>query len=238
MEGCNLQESCLSRGIKHCGYHVCVLGTIGAGKSTLASALQSAIEFSEGKCQAFYEPVSSNPILPLFYTDKARYALSMQIYMLNKRLEQQRVIQDLALSGTSCVQDSSLFGDTCFVEMLYKDGIMGEEEVMVYSELFANMTRDVMYPTMVVYLNCPPEVALQRIKKRGRNFETDISAEYVDKLNKEIKVLCDEFKRYTFVKEIDASADLTDAQIKEEAFAIYSELAKTRSNPILNRMGV
>lgn len=238
METSSLQESCLARGIQRCGFHICVLGTIGAGKTTLARALQKVITEKEGQCEGFYEPVADNPLLPLFYQDKCRYALSMQIHMLNRRLEQQRVAQDLALNGVSSVQDSSVFGDTCFVEMLRKDDILCDEEVMVYSELFTNMVRDVMYPSLVVFLNCPPDVSLGRIKKRGRDFEGGISFDYVSKLNAEIKTLCDEFRRYTYVKEIDASPDLTPEEIEQQARIIYDKLKMLRSEPILNRMGV
>jgi deoxyadenosine/deoxycytidine kinase len=238
MSESNLQESCLSRGIKRCGFHICVLGTIGAGKTTLAKALQKVIQEKEGRCEGFWEPVAENELLPLYYENPERYAFPMQVHMLNKRLEQQRRAQVTALDGISCVQDSSVFGDTCFVEMLRKDGILSDAEVKVYSELFVNMTVDVMYPSMIVFLNCPPDVSLARIKKRGRGCETGISGDYVGKLNAEVKTLCDEFSRYTFVKEIDASVDLTEEEIESRARIIYDRLKMLREEPIVTRMGV
>ena len=234
----SLQSSCLSRGIQRCGFHICVLGTIGAGKTTLTKALQEVIAENEGRCEGFYEPVSGNPLLQLFYKDKNRYALSMQIYMLNRRLEQQIVIQDLALSGVSCVQDSSVFGDTCFVEMLANDGVLCEEEVNVYSELFMNMSRNVMYPSLIVYINCPSEVALSRIAKRGREFETGIELDYLGNLNQQIKTLVAEFNRYTHCIEIDGRKDLTEDGIKDCARNVYELAKELRKQPILNRIGV
>lgn len=233
-----MQESCLSRGIQRCGYHVCVLGVIGSGKTTLAQALQKVIAEKTGRCEGLWEPVESNPLLPLYYKDPERYALSMQIYMLNRRLEQQRVAQDLALMGVSSVQDSSLFGDSCFVEMLKKDGILTPEEVDVYSQLFTNMSRDVMYPSLVIYLNCEPETARARIDKRGRDCEKGISIEYLAKLKAELDVLVSEFADYTNVHIIDANADLTPEQIEEEARGEFMTLRLLRESPILNRMGV
>lgn len=233
-----IQESCLARGIQRCGYHVCVLGIIGSGKTTLARALQKVIAEKQGRCEGLWEPVESNPLLPLYYKDPARYALSMQIYMLNRRLEQQRVAQDLALMGVSSVQDSSLFGDSCFVEMLRKDGILTPEEVDVYSQLFANMSRDVMYPSLVIYLNCEPEVALARIAKRGRDCEKGIPLEYLAKLKAELDILVKEFGNYTHVHVIDANADLTPEQIEDEAIGEYATLRILRGAPKLNRMGV
>lgn len=234
----SIQESCLMRGIQRCGYHVCVLGVIGSGKTTFAQALQKAIIAKHGRCEGLWEPVEENPLLPLYYKDPHRYALSMQIYMLNRRLEQQRVAQDLALMGVSSVQDSSLFGDSCFVEMLRKDGILTIEEVDVYSQLFANMSRDVMYPSLVVYLNCDPEVAKSRIMKRGRECEKNIPVEYLAKLKAELDVLVAEFGNYTHVHTIDANADLPPDQIDEEARGELMTLTLLRGYPKLNRMGV
>lgn len=234
----SIQESCLMRGIQRCGYHVCVLGVIGSGKTTFARALQKAIISKYGRCEGLWEPVEENPLLPLYYKDPHRYALSMQIYMLNRRLEQQRVAQDLALMGISSVQDSSLFGDSCFVEMLRKDGILTTEEVDVYSQLFANMSRDVMYPSLVVYLNCDPDVAKARIMKRGRECEKGIPVEYLAKLKAELDVLVAEFGNYTHVHTIDANADLSPEQIEEEARGELMTLTLLRGYPKLNRMGV
>lgn len=236
-----MQENCLAKGIKHCGFHVCVLGLIGSGKSTLCQYLQQVIIEKEGRCEGLWEPVETNPLLPLYCGNPNRYAFPMQVYMLNKRLEQQRLAQDLALSGVSCVQDSSLFGDSCFVEMLSKKDILCPEEVDVYAELFANMTRDVMYPSLVVYLDCPVNVAKQRIEKRGREYEigeNGYTEDYLSDLKTELDKLVRDFAKYTFVKEINASVDLDEEGIYNEARMIYDELCLMRNSPVLSRMGV
>lgn len=234
----DLKESCLSRGIQRCGCHICVLGAIGSGKTSITKALQQVIANEEGDCRGFYEPVEENPLLAKYYKDPHRYAFSMQIYMLNRRYEQQMLAQDLALAGISSVQDSSIFGDSCFVEMLKKDGIMSQEEVDVYSELFLNMTRNVMYPTLVVYLNCTPEKALERIKKRNRDCETNIPIEYLSNLKAELDEFVGDFQKYTFVKEINANIDLDEEGIMHEAMEIYNDLQILRLKPIISRMGV
>lgn len=233
-----VQESCLSKGVQRCGFHICVLGAIGSGKTVTAKSLQQVIKKAEGDCLGLYEPVESNPLLPLYYQDPQRYAFSMQIYMLNRRYEQQKLAQDAAFMGISSVQDSSLFGDSCFVEMLQKDGILHELEVDVYSSLFANMAREIMYPSLVVYLDCPPEVARHRIEKRGRECEKSISLGYLSALKAELDAFVEDFQRYTFVKIINASIDLTPDEIDKRSEEIYHDLKIMRNKPIISRMGV
>lgn len=234
-----MQESCLSRGIQRCGYHVCILGIIASGKTTLAHALCGVIAEKTGRCEGLWEPVESNPLLPLYYKDPARYAFPMQVYMLNRRLEQQRVAQDLALAGISSVQDSSLFGDSCFVEMLKKDGTLTSEEADVYAQLFANMSRDVMYPSMVIYLDCTPETAKKRIEKRGRECEKGISIGYLSKLKTELDALVKDFGTYANVLSLDANPDLSPEEIGNEARRAFAHMAGMRLYaPKISRMSV
>lgn len=233
-----LQRSCLARGVQRCGYHICILGSIGSGKTTLSKALQLQIIHDTGHCYGLFEPVEENPILPLYYKDPKGYAFEMQVYMLNRRFEQQKLAQSLAMAGISSVQDSSLFGDSCFVEMLRKQGIMDDIDVQIYSELFLNMSENVMYPSLVVYLDCDPETAKQRIIKRGRTCEKDIDMSYLAALKAELDILIDEFERYTPVYRINANIDLTEDEIAQEALEVYRFAKSTREDPILNRMGV
>lgn len=233
-----LQSSCLSRGVQRCGLHICILGVIGSGKTCVSKALQHQIIKDTGHCYGLFEPVEENPILPLYYKDPKRYAFEMQIFMLNRRFEQQKLAQGVTKAGISCVQDSSIFGDSCFVEMLKKQGIMDEIDVQTYSELFLNMSEYIMYPSLVVYLDCDPETAKQRIIKRGRTCEKDIDMGYLSALKSELDILIDEFERYTPVYRINANIDLTEEEISQEALEIYQFAKSTRENPILNRIGV
>ena len=231
-------ESCLSRGVKNCGFHISVIGVIGSGKTTLTESIKKVLEEKYGSCEGLWEPVEDNPILPLYYENPDKYAFPMQIYMLNRRMEQQRIAQDFALAGVHSVQDSSVFSDSCFVEMLRKSGVMTQEECDIYSRLFINMSRDVMYPSLVVYLDCEPSVAMKRIEKRGRECERGIPESYLKSLKDELDIFVDEFSCYTDVYRHDANVDLTPEQIDEKAKHIVSYLEEKRKSPKLSRMGV
>lgn len=232
----SVQEDCLSRGVRTRGLHVCVLGIIGSGKTTMTNHLKQVIESREGRCETLLEPVEDNPVLPLYYEDPKRWAFAMQVKMLTRRYAQQKLAQDFTKNGISCVQDSSLFGDSCFVQML-RGNTMHEVEVDIYSELFTEMAEGVMYPSAVVFLKCNPNVALERIHKRGRDCEKGIPIEYLNQLSDELQTLSETLRRYTHVINLDVNADLTPDQIHEEAADLYRQIRVLREHPILSRIG-
>lgn len=233
-----ISNSCLARGFDKLGRHVCVLGTIGAGKTTLARELQKVIIEEEGRCEGLWEPVGENPILPLYYQNPEKYAFIMQVNMLNARLRQQKLAQAMAMCGVSSVQDSSVFGDTCFVEMLRKDGTMAETDVDVYVDLFLNMTESIRYPSLIVYLDCEASVARARIRKRGRECESEIQESYLTRLNAEISTLVAELSKYTHVMRINANRDMEPPEITALAREVYARLRFHRQDPIISRLGL
>jgi deoxyadenosine kinase len=232
----SLQEDVLSRGVRSRGLHICVLGIIGSGKTTTTKHLHDVIVKNEGRCEELMEPVEDNPILPLYYKDPNRYAFSMQIKMLTRRFAQQKLAQDYTKNGISCVQDSSVFGDSCFVEMLRGDKIP-DVEVDVYSELFTEMAEYMMYPSAVVFLKCAPEIALNRIKHRGRECEAGIPIDYLRSLDEQLNRLSESMKRFTHVIELDVNADMNEEQLQQEAHELYVNICCLRATPILSRLG-
>jgi deoxyadenosine/deoxycytidine kinase len=116
--------------------------------------------------------------------------------------------------------------------------VLTEEETQVYSQLFVNMSRDVMYPSAVIYLDCDPEVARKRIEKRGRECEKGVSIEYLAALKMELDALVEDFCQYTTVRFVPASADLTPDEIASLALREFLAIKSLRRTPILSRMGV
>ena len=91
---------------------------------------------------------------------------------------------------------------------------------------------------MVIYLDCDPEVAKNRIDKRGRECESGVSVEYLSSLKTELDKLIEEFKRYSFVHVVDANKELTEEEIVDEAVWLYEVARQSRETPIISRMGV
>lgn len=153
-----------------------VSGIIGAGKSTLSTKLGKEL-----KATVLYEPVNENKYLEKFYNDKRKYSFPMQIFLLNKRFKQH---QQMVWSDKNTIQDRSIYEDVIFANMLRKSKMMEELDFQTYLSLFKNMSNFLNIPDLIIYLDVKPKIALERIKNRSRNCETNINLEYLNNLQK------------------------------------------------------
>lgn len=154
---------------------ICIDGVVGVGKSTLGEIL--AKEF---KITFFREPVLNNPLLDKFYYDKKRYSFPLQVFFLNKRFE---MIKEAERIG-SCIMDRSIYGDVIFAKMLMEDGDLSKEEFDIYEELLYNMLEHLKKPRLMIYLETSVDNAIEKIKKRGRDYEQIVEKKYWESLNK------------------------------------------------------
>lgn len=145
-----------------------VAGTIGAGKSSLTEMLAEEL-----KTQAFYESVDDNKVLPLFYENPQKYAFLLQIYFLNKRFDSIK----RALSDNNNVLDRSIYEDSLLFHLNADLGRADETEVEVYDDLLKNMLEEIdslsfkKRPDLLIHVKVSFDKMLERIKKRGRQFE-------------------------------------------------------------------
>ncbi|MGG5330205.1 deoxynucleoside kinase [Enterococcus sp. AZ163] len=147
---------------------IVLAGTIGAGKSSLTAMLSEHLG-----SQAFYESIEDNKVLPLFYANPEQYAFLLQIYFLNKRFDSiKRAMQD-----DNNVLDRSIYEDSLLFHLNADLGRATDTEVKVYDELLANMMEELPYaahkkhPDLLVHIRVSFETMLDRIEKRGRDYE-------------------------------------------------------------------
>lgn len=154
-----------------------ISGMIGAGKSSITKILTE--EFGT---EAFYESVEGNPILPLFYTatdeeiQKNRYPFLLQLWFLDTRFKSIKQ----ALYDDNNVLDRSIYEDQLFAKVNRDLGRISDLEYQIYCNLLDNMMEELKElpkksPDLMIYLRGSFETILNRIKKRGREYELDES---------------------------------------------------------------
>lgn len=186
---------------------IVIEGVVGVGKSSLMRILGQ-----EGY-EEFEEPVVDNPVLDKFYHDRCRYSFPLQVFFLNKRFEHIKQAKDVS----KAVMDRSIYGDAIFARMLNLSGEMSDEEFQIYSELLQNMLENVHVPKLMVYLEISVDEAMNRIKKRGRDYELIVEREYWEKLNYEYS---NYFDNYDLSPMLKINVDHLDFE-NNEADRIY-----------------
>jgi 2-amino-4-hydroxy-6-hydroxymethyldihydropteridine diphosphokinase len=155
--------------------YLTVEGNIGAGKTSLVQLI--AQEFN---AKLILERFADNPFLPKFYEDMERYAFPLEMSFLADRY--QRLQDDIAqfdLFKDFVVSDYDVFKSLIFAKVT-----LSSEEFMLYKKVFDLMYRNLTKPGLYVYLYQNTERLLEHIKKRGRDYEQKIPADYLDKINK------------------------------------------------------
>ncbi|WP_264536299.1 2-amino-4-hydroxy-6-hydroxymethyldihydropteridine diphosphokinase [Flavobacterium sp. N1736] len=149
-------------------------GNIGAGKTTLVHKI--AEDFN---AKTVLERFADNPFLPKFYKDQNRYAFPLEMSFLADRYQQ--LSDDLAqfdLFKDFIVADYHIFKSLIFAKITLQ-----EDEYRLYRNLFDIIYKEMPKPDLYIYLYQNTGRLLENIKKRGRNYEQNIEAEYLDKIN-------------------------------------------------------
>ena len=152
-----------------------IAGMIGAGKTTLATALGRHMGLD-----VYYEPVEDNEYLADFYRDTARYSFATQIYLLNRRFQQH---QEIIWRGRPAIQDRTIYEDAIFAKMLSTTGLMEERDYRTYVDLFRHMSNFMCKPSAIIYLDVSPESSMARIRERSRDVESSVSLAYLTALH-------------------------------------------------------
>jgi deoxyadenosine/deoxycytidine kinase len=165
---------------------VAVAGNIGVGKSSLVHLLAERLGW-----QPFYEPEADNPYLADFYADMPAWSFHSQIFFLSRRLRAHRQLLD---HPTSALQDRSVYEDAeIFARNLSLQGQMSQRDYQTYRELYLVLKEFLPPPDLVVYLRASVTTLMERISTRGRDYERQIQASYLDQLNNLYENWIDEF---------------------------------------------
>lgn len=155
--------------------YIAIEGNIGAGKTTLTTRI--AEDFN---AKTVLERFADNPFLPKFYEDQNRYAFPLEMSFLADRYQQ--IADDLAqfdLFKDFIIADYHIFKSLIFAKVTLTD-----DEYRLYRKLFEIIYKEMPKPDLYIYLYQNTTRLLENIKQRGRAYEQEIPAEYLDKINR------------------------------------------------------
>jgi deoxyguanosine kinase len=160
--------------LEHYNY-IAIEGNIGAGKTTLTT------KFAEDfNAKTVLERFADNPFLPKFYKDQSRYAFPLEMSFLADRYQQ--ISDDLAqfdLFKDFIVADYHIFKSLIFAKVT-----LSEDEYRLYRKLFEIIYKEMPKPDLYIYLYQNTERLLENIRQRGRSYEQEIPADYLDAINR------------------------------------------------------
>jgi deoxyadenosine/deoxycytidine kinase len=155
---------------------VVVAGNIGAGKTSLTERIGARLGW-----RTDFESVADNPYLPDFYTDMRAWSFHLQIFFLGHRADQ---YLEAVHDPRPAILDRSIYEDAyIFSRALHHMGNLSERDFLAYRKLFDLVVGNLPAPNLLVYLKCPVEVLMKRIRRRARNMETGISPDYLSLLD-------------------------------------------------------
>jgi deoxyadenosine/deoxycytidine kinase len=168
----NMQQQSLT--ISQNGYpnYVVVEGPIGVGKTSLARRLADAFGY-----ELTLERPEENPFLERFYQSRKQYALPTQLFFLFQRARQLEQLKQGDMFRPGRVTDFMLEKDSLFARM-----ILDDDELRLYEQVHNQLTLDLLVPDLVIYLQAPVDVLMERIRKRGTSYEQMLDRQYLQKL--------------------------------------------------------
>lgn len=155
---------------------IAIAGNIGAGKTSLTKQLSKSLKY-----KPYYEDVIANPYLDDFYNHMERWSFNLQIYFLNSRFKQ---LVSIDKGKENVIQDRTIYEDAfIFAPNLNAMGLMTQRDYDNYLSLFDTMINLIKPPDLLVYLQSSIPNLVNKIHKRGRDYEKTISIEYLSRLN-------------------------------------------------------
>ena len=154
-------------------YYVSIEGVIGVGKTSLAHLLEERLN-----AKLVMEKFDENPFLADFYLDPERYAFQTQLFFLLSRYRQQQELRQTDVFHKLVISDYMFVKDRLFASLNLDD-----KEMSLYDSVAKILEKNIINPDLVIYLQAETPKLMERITLRGRDFEKNMSQDYIDALN-------------------------------------------------------
>ena len=152
--------------------YIVVEGPIGVGKTSLAQRLADHIG-----ADILLEKPQDNPFLERFYQDPQRHAMSTQLFFLFQRINEVRDQAQMDLFRTRTVSDYLFDKDELFARLN-----LSEDEYKLYQNIYRSLAPKAPIPDLVIYLQATTSTLIDRVRRRGRDYERSVTDDYLNRL--------------------------------------------------------
>ncbi|MSR11732.1 MAG: deoxynucleoside kinase [Gammaproteobacteria bacterium] len=185
---------------------IAVEGPIGVGKTSLCKRLADTFNYS-----LLLEKSEENPFLDRFYKSPQQFALATQLFFLFQRAQQMQELRQDDMFEPVRVADFLIEKDQLFAQQN-----LDQDEYALYEKVYQHLTLNAPTPDLVIYLQAPTAVLLERIQKRGHPAEQYIELAYLENLNRAYAEFFHYFKQSSLLivncEEIDLAENEDDYQ--------------------------
>ncbi|MDP6535365.1 MAG: deoxynucleoside kinase [Gammaproteobacteria bacterium] len=165
-----MQQTSFARQLPH---FIAIEGPIGVGKTSLTKRLADTFNY-----EVLLERSDKNPFLNRFYENPRQHALSTQLFFLFQRSQQMQELRQEDMFEPVRVADFLMEKDQLFAQQN-----LDPDEYELYLNIYRHLVVDAPVPDLVIYLQAPTDVLLDRIQKRGIEAEQHIELGYLENLN-------------------------------------------------------
>ncbi len=171
-------------------HYLVIEGNIGAGKTTLATMLAHELN-----AKLILEQFADNPFLAKFYKNPERYSFPLELSFLAERYSQ----LNSELRSTSIFHTLTIADYFFMKSLIFAQNTLSGDELQLYKQIFSIFYSTLPKPNLYVFLHLPTSLLLRNIKKRGRDYEQSITAEYLNGITEGYFDFFKQHPDYTFL---------------------------------------
>lgn len=153
--------------------YVLITGPTGVGKSSVMDYLEKKFE-----CKIFSDPYINNPFISEAYLNGSK-AFQSQVYFFKEFLKIHKHITT-ECNNILVLQERSIYESVnVFCENLLIEDKINSDELALMHEMLSEVQEFIRVPDTIINLTASESVIVDRIKKRKRGFENNLSIDFV-----------------------------------------------------------